>query len=111
MTERFAQWQPCPECGDLAEWYPIKDKAPDDPRWYMRCRDCNVEGYVRPTWLKEEAVDNPRPQKLGFFADFRGVSDSRTDVRWQYRLVGTHLARLGFRLVRLANWMRTGERA
>ena len=51
---------------------------------------------------------DPRLRKAGFSADFRGVSDSRTDVRWQYRLVGTHLARLGFRLVRLANRLRVG---
>ena len=53
MKERFAQWQPCPQCGDLCEWYPLKDR-PDDPRWYMRCRYCNVEGYVTPTWWKDE---------------------------------------------------------
>lgn len=54
-TSRYAQWQPCPEDKrHNAEWYPMRDIS-NDPRWYVRCRDCNIEGYVKPTWpLYEE---------------------------------------------------------
>ncbi len=48
-TSRYGQWQPCPENNQhQAEWYP--QKSVDDPRWYVRCKYCNIDGYVKPTW-------------------------------------------------------------
>lgn len=47
--ERYPQWQRCPQGGKhMARWTPPNDEA--DPRWYVLCAECNVEGYVIPSW-------------------------------------------------------------
>ena len=58
---RVAQFNDCPNGKPhLAEWYPLKKAS--DARWYVRCRDCNVEGYVVPTWLvSPSAAADPDP--------------------------------------------------
>ena len=56
---RFRQWQPCPEDpSHLADWTPLADQ--DDPRWYVLCQDCNIEGYVKPTWLNGSSSGEDR---------------------------------------------------
>lgn len=51
LGDRFAQWQYCPgECGRLIPWSPL----PADPRWYVLCKECNVEGYVLQNWTDDD---------------------------------------------------------
>ncbi len=52
-VERYPQWARCPQGGNhMARWTPLNDEA--DPRWYVLCRECNVEGYVIPPWSTDQ---------------------------------------------------------